>query len=368
MKYFIIAGEASGDLHSANLAKAIKAIDHDASFEGWGGDQMMQSGVLIKKHIRDLAFMGFIEVLLNLRTIMKNFRLCKQQILTFRPDVIILTDYPGFNLRMAKWARKNNIRSVYYISPQVWAWKTSRVKNIRRDVETMLTILPFEKPFYSRFGMEVQYVGHPLVDAVDSFKIDPRYPDIPSDKPVLLLFPGSRRQELKKILPEMLRASKAFKETHRLVIAGVSHLPRELYPEESENITVIFDSPYPLFSIANAAFVKSGTSTLEAALFKVPQVVCYKANPISVMIARWLIGRKIKFISLVNLIADKEICRELIQDELNQQNMVAEMNKLIFNQEERNKMLSEYELLYTKLGGSGASARAAASIIKTIQP
>ena len=365
MKYFIIAGEASGDLHGSNLVKHLKLKDANAEIQAWGGDRMIQQGADVRKHIRELAFMGFVEVLMNLRTIMRNFRLCKSQVEEFKPDSLILIDYPGFNLRMAKWAHEKNIKVIYYISPQVWAWKKSRVKTIRRTVNEMFTILPFEKEFYSKHGMNVRYEGHPLIDAVEDFKNNSSSSTIAdSEKPVLALLPGSRRQELKKMFPLMLEASDAFSSTHRIVIGAVSLLPNELYNTGGRNIEIITDQTYALLSKAQCAFVTSGTATLETALFRVPLVVCYKANAISYMIAKRLDGKNIKFISLVNLIAGKEVCRELIQSDLTKGNMVNEMKKLIPPQPSRDVMLSEYDLLYSKLGGAGASERVATRVIE----
>lgn len=364
MKYFVIAGEASGDLHGSNLIKHLKLNDTNAEIKSWGGDRMIQQGADVKKHIRELAFMGFVEVLMNLRTIMRNFRLCKAQIAEFKPDALILIDYPGFNLRMAKWAHEKKIKVIYYISPQVWAWKKSRVKIIRRTVNEMFTILPFEKEFYSKHGMNVRYEGHPLIDAVEDFKNNNTQTDWnDSEKPILALLPGSRKQELKKMLPLMLEASDAFSSTHRIIIGAVSLMPSELYNTEGRNIEIITDQTYALLTKARCAFVTSGTATLETALFRVPLVVCYKANAISYMIAKRLVGKNIQFISLVNLIAGKEVCRELIQRDLNKDNMVNEMEKLAAPGEERTRMLSEYDLLYARLGGKGASERVAKQII-----
>ncbi len=364
MKYFIIAGEASGDLHGSNLAKQIALLDVDAEICGWGGDKMIAQKVEVKKHIRELAFMGFVEVLMNLKTIMRNFKLCKQQILEFKPDALILIDYPGFNLRMAAWAKEQNLKVIYYISPQVWAWKKSRVKKIRRDVDFLFPILPFEQAFYQKYDVETEYYGHPLIDAIEEFKKNPSKIDLPTDKPVLALLPGSRKQELKRMLPLMLQASAKYKNTHRIVVGAVSLLPQELYNTTGYDVTLLTDQSYNLLSNADAAFVKSGTSTLEAALFRVPQVVCYKANAISVWIARRLVGKNIKYISLANLIVGKEICTELIQSKLNVTNMTHEMDKIISPSPTREKMLSEYDLLYKQLGGAGAPARVAKRIVE----
>jgi len=368
MKYFVIAGEASGDLHGSNLVRQLKEKDTGAEIMAWGGDRMIQQGADVRKHIRELAFMGFVEVLMNLQTIMKNFRLCKSQVESFKPDALILIDYPGFNLRMAKWAHKNNIKVIYYISPQVWAWKKSRVKTIRRTVNEMFTILPFEKEFYSKYGMNVRYEGHPLIDAIENFKNSENNFILKDDKkPILALLPGSRKQELKKMLPRMLEASDAFSQSHRIVMSAVSLLPKEVYDTGGRDIEIVTDQTYTLLSKAQCAFVTSGTATLETALFRVPLVVCYKANALSYMIAKRLVGKNIQFISLVNLIAGKEVCRELIQRDLTRENMVYEMKKLIPPSEERSRVLSEYDLLYAKLGGAGASARVAEGIFKSVK-
>jgi len=365
MKYFIIAGEASGDLHGANLIKNLKFKDPNAEISAWGGDRMIQQGADIKKHIRDLAFMGFVEVLLNLKTIMRNFRLCKSQIEAFKPDTLILIDYPGFNLRMAKWASEKNIKVIYYISPQIWAWKKLRVNIIRKYVDEMFTILPFEKDFYAQHGVQVHYEGHPLIDAIEEYRSHSTPLDFHSNgKPILALLPGSRKQELKKMLPEMLKASDAFKDTHQIIIGAVSLLPKEIYNTNGHTVTIVTDQTYALLAQAQCAFVTSGTATLETALFRVPLVVCYKANPLSYYIARKLVARNIRFISLVNLIADKEVCRELIQGDLTKDNLVSEMKKLIPPEPGRAAMFAEYDLLYSKLGGAGASARVADQIVE----
>lgn len=364
MKYFIIAGEASGDLHGSNLVKHLKLKDEAAEIQAWGGDRMIRQGASVKKHIRELAFMGFVEVLMNLRTIMRNFKLCKLQVESFNPDVLILIDYPGFNLRMARWAHERNIRVVYYISPQVWAWKKSRVKIIRRTVDEMFTILPFEKEFYDNHGMTVKYEGHPLIDAIEGYKDNGAQSEFQNhEKPILAILPGSRKQELKKMFPLMLEASDAFADSHKIIISAISLLPKELYNTGGRDIEIVTDQTYALLSNAQCAFVTSGTATLETALFRVPLVVCYKANAISYMIAKKLVGKNIRFISLVNLIAGKEVCRELIQRDLTKDNMIEEMRKLIPPNPAREKMLSEYDLLYAKLGGSGASERVASQIV-----
>jgi lipid-A-disaccharide synthase len=363
MKYFIIAGEASGDLHGSGLVKQLFLQDKDAKIQAWGGDKMIKAGADVKKHIKDLAFMGFVEVISNLKTILSNFKLCKSQIESFKPDVLILIDYPGFNLRIANWAKKNNLKVVYYISPQVWAWKKSRVKKIKRDVDKMLVILPFEEQFYAKYGMSVTFVGHPLVDAINDFRQNISGQAETAEKPILALLPGSREQEIKRILPQMLEAVEEFYETHRIVIAAVSVLPKEIYNIASEKIEFVFDDAYSLLSKAECALVTSGTATLETALFKVPLVVCYKANLISYFIAKKLVARNIKYISLVNLIAGKMVCKELIQNDLQKDKIVEELRKILPNQPRRNEMLAEFDELEKKLGTNGVANRVANEII-----
>lgn len=364
MKYFIIAGEASGDLHGSNLAKNIFIKDKSAKIQAWGGDQMGKTGVLIKKHFRELAFMGFIEVLLNIRTIFRNIRLCKEQILAFKPKALILIDYPGFNLRIAAWAKVNNIKVYYYISPQIWAWKKSRVKKIKRDVKKMFVILPFEKAFYEKHNVNVEFSGHPLMDAIHDFEKNQIMDNIPTDKKILVLLPGSRKQEIKNMLPLMLKAAAKYKDSHHIIIAGLSSVSKDLYQTELDFSKIIYDQTYSLLLNAHTAFVTSGTATLETALFSVPQVVCYKASAISYQIAKQVI--KVKYISLVNLIADKKIVSELIQGELNIKNMQEEMDKIINEGAARTKMLDEYKEVKTKLGGDGASKRVAEAIFNDL--
>ena len=362
---FILSGEASGDLHAANLVRAWKKNSSQFEFQAWGGDRLSSEGVEIKKHIRELAFMGFVEVLQNLPTILKNFKLCKQQILDFKTDVLLLVDYPGFNLRMAKWAKSKGIKVIYYISPTVWAWKENRVYQIKRDVDRMYAILPFEPAFYKKFDMEVQYFGHPLLDEIERFhQLERTELTLHSSKPILALLPGSRKQELKKKLPVMLKAAEAFQETHQVVIAGAPNLPETFYQEFQlgENVSFIQNQTYQLLSQANMALVTSGTATLETALFRVPQVVCYKSSAISYRIAKALV--KIKFISLVNLIMDKEIVRELIQHECQSDLMVGELEKLRDGKEQRIDMLKEYDRLIHLLGQNGCSEKMAKDLIQ----
>lgn len=363
MKYYIIAGEASGDLHAANLLKELKKLDSQASFRGWGGDRMQQEGTTLVKHYRDLAFMGFTEVVMNLRTILSNISFCKKDILSEQPDVIILVDYPGFNLRIAEFAKQNNIRVFYYISPQVWAWKQSRVEKIKKSVDRMFVILPFEKEFYKKFDYEVDFVGHPLLDAIEQQKHEPvsreqwlQHNKLPA-KPLIALLPGSRKQEITTMLPLMLSITNDFP-GYQFVVAAAPSVPQTYYQAlmRNKNASLISDQTYALLAHSEAALVTSGTATLETALFEVPEVVCYKGGQISYLIARSLV--KVKYISLVNLIMDQEIVKELIQSNLNFSNLENELKKIL-EPVQRERLRSEYQALKQKLGGSGASEKTA---------
>ena len=366
MKYYIIAGEASGDLHGSNLMRALKHRDADARFRIWGGDRMLGQGGELVKHINELAFMGFAEVVFNLRTILWNISLCKKDMVGWQPDVLILIDYPGFNLRMAKFAKEQGIRVVYYISPQIWAWKQSRVKKIRRDVDKMLVILPFEKPFYERFGVEVSYVGHPLLDALEEYTHEDSregflMENSLDNRPIVALLPGSRRQELSASLKLMASMAQHFTD-HQFVVAGVKAHPANYYQELSAGTPVktIFGQTYRLLAHAKAALVTSGTATLETALFGVPQAVCYRAGKISYLIARQLV--KVKYISLVNLIMDRLLVREMIQDDFNFKDLKQELHYLLYDPVYVGKILSGYNELKHKLGDKGASEQAASEI------
>ena len=293
MKLYIIAGEASGDLHGSNLIRALKEQQQDLICRVWGGDKMEAAGGNLVKHYRDLAFMGFLEVLRNLRTILRNMRFCKEDILAFNPDALVLIDYPGFNLRIAKWARSKGIPVIYYISPQIWAWHSSRVHAIKRDVDKMLVILPFETAFYKKHGMEVEFVGHPLLDVLTDFPKQ-RIPE----KPIIALLPGSRKQEVSRILPKMLSVVPDFPE-YKFVIAGSEALPAEVYTRHIgalKNVSLEQGNTYQIVQQATAALVKSGTSTLETALLQTPQVVCYAGNAISYAIARRLVNVRFHFV------------------------------------------------------------------------
>ena len=368
MKYYIIAGEASGDLHGANLMRALQRHDADAQFRFWGGDAMQDVAGTPVRHIRDLAIMGFVEVLTHLRTVLGNIRFCKQDILQYQPDALVTIDYPGFNLKMAKYAHQHGIKTIHYISPQLWAWKKGRIKSMRRDLDKLCYILPFEQDFYAKNNFpQAIYVGHPLLDAISAYK-GADTPGLTFEKPVVALLPGSRRQEIKRMLPSMLTIADNHPE-YQFVIAGMSLIGDAFYHDiigKRSNVSILKDQPYSLLCSAYAAIVCSGTATLETALFNVPQVVCYRANAISVAIARRLIGKRIKYISLVNLIADKPLVTELIQDEFNIPSLEQEFARITTNTEARQAMLDGYARLQTLLGDAGASDRTALEIINEL--
>lgn len=359
MRYYIIAGEASGDLHGGNLVRALHAQDGKAEIRAWGGDKMEAAGATIVKHYRDLAFMGFVEVIRHLGTIMKNITFCKEDIAAFRPDVLVLIDYPGFNLRIARWAKEQGIRVVYYISPQVWAWKEGRVKAIKRDVDLMLVILPFEVDFYKKWDFEVQYVGHPLIEVVRHEQAEVPVVRL-SDKPVIALLPGSRAQEIGQQLPVMLSVVQDFPE-YQFVVAGAPAQPDSLYEGIIGDAPVLLtrNQTYNVLKQAKAALVTSGTATLETALFGVPQIVCYRGNAVSFWLAKKLV--KVKYISLVNLIMDREVVRELIQDDLNYENLKKELTRLL-----QTKAEDEYGDLWELLGAKSTSTYAASIIVEAM--
>ncbi len=384
MKYYIIAGEASGDLHGSNLIRALQNLDSQAVIRAWGGDMMAEAGADIRKHYRDLAFMGFLEVVKNLRTITRNLAFCKRDILEFQPDVIIFIDYPGFNLRIAKWlfnyqkalktTDSSKIKLFYYISPQIWAWHTSRVHDIKRIMDKVFCILPFEKDFYKKYDYDVDYIGHPLLDVVKKAKnTEGSFFEENTEivKPIIALLAGSRRQEIEAMLPIMLAVVPYFPDYH-FVIAAASAQDLSYYSSFIKNalsdfnndlslnttVSIVKNKTYDVLKIATAALVKSGTSTLETALFGVPQVVCYKGSALSFAIAKRVV--KIKYISLVNLIANKEIVKELIQDDFTVENLRLELQKAIDNQA---IMKKDYEILRGILGNEGASERAAALMV-----
>ncbi len=356
MKYYVIAGESSGDMHAANLIESMKLKDPSADIRAWGGDKMIEAGADVVKHIKDLAFMGFIEVVANLKTVTRNLRFCKEDLLNFNPDVLILVDYPGFNLRIADFAKKNSIRVFYYISPQVWAWKKNRIKKIKRTVEKMFVILPFEENFYNQYGVPSFYGGHPVMDEVADFRESKKDNKIIRDAQIIALLPGSRTQEIKRMLPVMCELSQQYPQ-YQFVIGGVEHHTDlyQSYINKYANLSIEYGKTYHLLNSATAAIVTSGTATLETAVFDVPQVVCYAGSPLSICIARHLI--KIKHISLVNLILDKSAVKELIQSELNSGNLQKEFAKLLPETESRKEILSSYALLREKLGDAGASHR-----------
>ena len=368
MRYYLIAGEASGDLHASNLIRELKSRDPEAAFRCWGGDLMEQQGATLVKHYRDLAFMGFMEVVTHLPTILKNFRLCKQDLLVYKPDVLILVDYPGFNLRMAKFARQQGIRVFYYISPQLWAWHSSRVKTIRKWVDRMFVILPFEKEFYARYNYHVDFQGHPLLDVInDNMGMPTRkeFLDLNTlpDQPVIALLPGSRKMEIEKMLEVMISIRSAFP-GFQFVIAGAPSIQDDFYADilKGTDIRVVTNQTYHLLSHSVAALVTSGTATLETALIGVPQVVCYRGNIFSYLIARRLVN--VKYISLVNLICDRIIVPELIQQELTHENLVKTLNSIVKPGPVREAILDGYRELKKQLGGRGASARVAGLMIQ----
>lgn len=363
MKYFIIAGERSGDLHGSNLIKAIKNADSNAEIEAWGGDYMEKSGAKILKHYKDLAFMGFLEVIHNIFTILGFFKECKAQITDFQPDAVILIDYAGFNLRIAKWAKRNGYRVYYYISPKVWAWNQDRALKIKKSVDKLLVIFPFEVDFFKKYNYEVEYVGNPLYDEIQNFNPNTDL-GLHPDKKIIALLPGSRKQEVINMLDLMTQTAAYFPD-FQFIIAGVDNLPKELYqPYLKNNISIIYNQTYDLLTHSTAALVTSGTATLETAIFNVPQVVCYKSSWISYQIAKLLI--KVPFISLVNLIANKEVVRELIQDNLTTENLKNELESILNNHVRRNKILTDYHDINTILNKRNASENAGSSIVKDL--
>ena len=370
MKLYVIAGEASGDLHASNLMRALKIENENIDFRCWGGDKMEAQGGKIVKHFKDLAFMGFIEVISNLKTILKNIRFCKEDIAFYQPDALVLVDYPGFNLRIAEWAHSKGIKVIYYISPQVWAWKKSRVHKIKKFVDQMFVILPFEKDFYAEFGYEVEYLGHPLLDAIGDYHQVARTKEQfisnnqLENRPIIAVLPGSRKQEVSIKLPIMLEALKSF-DDYQLIIAGAPSLDKSFYDSlVTEKIKIIFGETYDLLSNSEAAVVTSGTATLETALLGIPEVVCYKGSAISYQIAKRLI--KINYISLVNLIMNREVVKELIQSECTSENIKNEIKTILIGGSKREKILQDFNEMEKILGKGGASKKVAQSLLKTI--
>lgn len=368
MKYYLIAGERSGDLHGSNLIKGIRQHDQQAQIRAWGGDMMEAQGATLVKHYRELAFMGFLEVVKNLRTILGFLSLCKKDIVAYQPDVIILIDYAGFNMRVAKFAKARGIKVFYYISPKVWAWNQSRAYKIKANVDRMFVIFPFEKDFFLRYDYQVDFVGNPLFDAIADYQPDPHFRknNALDQRPVIALLPGSRRQEVENMLTLMTSVVAQFPE-HQFVIAGVSNLPKSLYEEWQGRypVKIVYDAAYDLLSTAEAALVTSGTATLETALFNVPQVVCYKTGTVSYAIAKRLI--RVDYISLVNLIAGKEVVRELIQSDLTTQNLLSELRNITGDSPRRQVQLAEYARIRAILGEKGASEKAGGLMVAYLQ-
>ncbi|MCR4811293.1 MAG: lipid-A-disaccharide synthase [Bacteroidales bacterium] len=370
MKYYIIAGESSGDLHGSNLMKAIFKYDAHAEIRFWGGDRMAAVGGTCVKHIRELSFMGFVEVVKHLRQVLGNIAFCKKDILQFHPDAIIYIDFPGFNLRVADFAHRHGFKNFYYISPQLWAWKKGRIRKMRKIIERLFCILPFEEDFYKHNNFpQAKYVGHPLLDAIDchNSQTDPISPT--NDRPLISLLPGSRRQELCNTMPDMLALAARHPE-YDFVIAGMDILGHEQYSRYGalpSNVSILYNQTYRILSESHAAVVCSGTATLETALFNVPQVVCYKANPVSIAIARWFVGKRVRFISLVNLIADRPIVKELLQQDFNQTMLEEEFVRITSDEAYRSKMLKGYAEVRHILGGCGASDRVASAVISSIE-
>ncbi len=364
MKYYIIAGEASGDLHGSNLIHAIHDQDKQAVIRCWGGDKMQAAGATLVKHYKDLAFMGFVEVLKHLGTIIKNLKFCKQDINHFKPDVLVLIDYPGFNLRIAEWAKRRGIKVLYYISPQIWAWKENRVHKIKKSVDKMVVILPFEKDVYAAHNFEVEYVGHPLIEVIKNELSQPI--KFLSSKPIIAILPGSRKQEIQKKLPIMLQMEKHFLE-YQFIIAQAPSLSSDFYLDFLKNSKALLvrDDTYNIVRQAQVALVTSGTATLETALLKTPQIVCYKSNAISYRIAKRLI--KVKYISLVNLILDKLVVCELIQGELNEMKLKKEVELLLHNTSAQTLMQQAYQELWDMLDLADTSTKVASLVINLAQ-
>ncbi len=367
MKYYLISGEASGDLHGSHLIAELKKQDPSAQFRAWGGDLMQKQGADLVKHFKELAFMGFWEVVNHLPTILKNIRFCKQDILQFQPDVIIYIDYPGFNLRIAQWAKSQNFQNHYYISPQVWAWKENRVQKMKQCIDALYVILPFEKPFFEeKHQFKVHYVGHPLMDYIPNHPKNKTFLSsnlLDKNKPLVALLPGSRVQEIKKMLPLFVHVAAQFP-NYQFVIAGAPGISRNYYNQLSENtpLKIVYEATYDLLQHSTAALVTSGTATLETALFKVPQLVCYRSSYLSYWIAKKILN--LKYISLVNLILDSEAVLELIQGECNPKRLELELKNLM---DFKDKTQEEgYEKLFSLLGSGGASKKTAGLIYKAI--
>jgi lipid-A-disaccharide synthase len=366
MKYYIIAGERSGDLHGGNLIRAIKSHDHSAHFRGFGGDYMKEVGADIIVHYNEMAFMGFLEVAKNFRTISRYIKKCKQDILQYNPDVIILIDYAGFNQRMSRFGKDNGIKVFYYITPKVWAWWQRRALQLKATVDRMFVILPFEKDFFRKYDCEVDYVGNPVLDAVKSHKADPDFltkNNFSTGKPLVAILPGSRKQELQNMAPVLAEAIKKFPE-YQFAVAGINNLDKNLYAPFTgrANVKLVFEDTYNLLLNSNAAIVTSGTATLETGLFKVPQVVVYRTSPISYRIAKSFIS--VGFISLINLIAGREVIKELIQIHANADKIGNELQRLLQDQDYRLKIMKDYDEIYKKLDIGSASENTGRLMVK----
>ena len=361
MRYYVIAGEKSGDLHGGNLIKALSKLDSQAQFRGFGGDEMQKAGLDLRVHYQQMAFMGIVKVLLNIRKISRWLSFCKTDIQSFKPDVIMLIDYGGFNMRVAKFAKANGFKVFYYIAPKVWAWNVGRAWKLKATVDRMFCILPFEKDFFKKFDWEVDYVGNPVLDAVKAFKPHPdflRANNLPSNQKLVAILPGSRKIELERLGPLLASVAKQFP-TYRFVVAAIQELPAKLYEpfKALPNISFVYDSTYDLLTHAHAAMVTSGTATLETGLFKVPQVVVYKASYLEYAIGSRLV--KVDYISLVNLVANKPVLKEFIQHDANEQTVTSEMSSLLEDEPYRHTMLQNYEAVYQTLNIGSASETAA---------
>ena len=373
MKYYVIAGEASGDLHAGNLIRNLKLSDESASFRGFGGDKMAEAGAQITVHYKQMAFMGAFEVLANIRKIGHNFAICKKDILDFQPDAVILVDYAGFNLRMAKFVKQQNIKTIFYISPKVWAWNKSRIKKIKAYIDQLYLILPFEKEFYKKYGYtQTEYIGNPLTDAIDIFKREKRLTreeftktEKLDTRPIVALLAGSRKQEIIRLLPEMLKNVEHFPE-YQFVIAGAPSISKELYTSiiGQSKASIVYDKTYQLLEHAHAAVVASGTATLETALFRVPQVVIYKFNTLSFIIFKPFIW--VKYFSLVNIIMDMPVVKEYLQFGLARK-IKAELDNILHKKVYYDKMLDNYDELISQIGSPGSSKRAAEHIVNYIK-
>lgn len=371
MKYYLIAGEASGDLHASYLISALKKQDPEAEIRGWGGDLMEQEGMALVRHYKETAYMGFVEVVANLRSIAKNIKECKRDILDYQPDALILVDYPGFNLRIAGFAKDKGLNVFYYIAPKAWAWKKSRGHKLRKAVDKLFAILPFEEEFFGEFNVNTEYVGNPLMDQLSLDASTHDYESFLQEnnlafKPIISLFPGSRKQEIDEIFPAMLEVSRLYTD-YQFVVGGAPSQSTAIYRKhmKEENIPVLFGQGQDLMKYSRAALITSGTATLEAALLNLPQVICYKGNRISIEIARRVV--KVKYIGLANLIMDKPVIPELIQDDMTIERMNTELDHMLHNRERRQQLFDDYKALRKKVGGPGASQKVANSVIRFLK-